>query len=269
MRNKGNSLKLNGKNFLEKIINIKKKDLQTSHDALSVRYFDVSDETENAFITIFKKKKNNASVLIAEVKFASPTNYHLGSSDDLLQRVKEYEQAGADAISVITEKHFFRGNTAFVSKIKKAVKLPVLQKDFVIDEKQIYEAKEIGSDALLLIARLVDKKILKEFVNLCLNLHIEPMVEINSEEDLKKAIATKTNIIAINARDLETFAVDVAKACELMKKIPDRFIKLGFSGIHSPKEVLQYKKAGAKGVLVGTSLMQAKDIVNFVNELMS
>ena len=250
----------NRKNFLKEIIAIKQEDIKRMQDKKQL----IKSKEGFAFRELFNKAKMG---LIAEVKFASPTNPSLGSVDELLERVKAYEEARADAISIITENHFFKGDSAFVTKVKKTVKLPVLQKDFVIDEKQIYQAKEIGSDALLLIARLVDKETLKNFVNLCFSLGIEPVVEINSKEDLEKAVKTKTNIIAVNARDLETFVVDIANACELMKKIPDKFIKLGFSGIYSAKEVAMYKRAGAKGVLVGTSLMKAKNVNRLIKNL--
>lgn len=208
-----------------------------------------------------------AVAIIAEMKFASPTNPNLGSSEDLLDRAREYQKAGADAISIITEKHVFKGDIGFVSQVKKVVKIPILQKDFVIDKQQIYEAKNAGADALLLIARIVSKKQLKAFVLLVQKLGIEPVVEVFDEKDLKKAVATATKFIAVNARDLETFVVDVDKACKLMEKIPDRFIKLGFSGISSKTEVKKYTDAGAKGVLVGTSLMKAKNIKEFIGGL--
>jgi len=258
------------KNFLEEIIERKKEELadfvipsevEGSHPTEKkngMRFFDS--------LSVAQNDKNIA--LIAEVKFASPTSPELGSSDELLERVKAYEKAGADAISIITEKHFFKGDVSLVTKVKKAVNIPVLQKDFVIDEKQIYEAKEIGSDALLLIARLIDGETLKKFVALCFELGIEPVVEVNSEEDLEKAVKTKTNIIAVNARDLETFVIDVEKVCELIKKIPDKFIKLGFSGINSSKEVTQYKNSGAQGVLIGTSLMKTKNIDSLMKNLL-
>ena len=274
MKSKSQEPNNKSQKFLEKIIAKKTKEFvrttqKTQKPSMSdFQIVGISDIPSNqSFLKIFDLENKKKIGLIAEVKFASPTNPHLGSPDDLLQRVEQYDQAGAGAISFITEKHYFKGDTRFIPQIKKAVDLPILQKDFIIDEQQIYEAKQIGSDALLLIARLVDKETLKQFVDLCLELHVEPVVEINSDDDLKKAVATKTNIIAVNARDLETFEIDVKKACLLMRKIPDRFIKLGFSGIQSVKEVLQYKNAGANGVLVGTSLMQAKDIKMFVKSL--
>ncbi|MBU4016953.1 indole-3-glycerol phosphate synthase TrpC [Patescibacteria group bacterium] len=257
----------------------------------------------------------NDIAVIAEVKFASPSMEDIDlsirphpdtlprsgrgqalkgeenelsifdMSKDLVKRVKEYESAGAEAISIITEQHFFKGDPSFVTIVKNAVALPILQKDFVIDEYQIYEARlrpdfaevtsgrqgfggqACGADALLLIARIVDKKTLRHFVDVCFEEGIEPVVEIFSEEDLEKAAATKTRFVAVNSRDLDTFEVDVEKACELMKKIPERFIRLGFSGIQSAVEVQNYKNAGAKGVLVGTALMRTKKIDDFILSL--
>ncbi len=217
----------------------------------------------------FKKQfsSNDEIAIIAEVKFASPTHANLGSEEDLLTRVAQYEKAGASAISLITEEHFFKGDSAFIKQVKEHVSIPVLQKDFVIDPHQIYEAKINGSDALLFIARLLDDDTLIRFVTLAQELGVEPVVEINSDDDLIKALKTTTTIIAVNARDLNTFVIDVAAACSLLKQIPDQFIKLGFSGILSSEEVSQYKDAGANGVLIGTSLMKATNINDFLEGL--
>lgn len=205
--------------------------------------------------------------IIAEIKLASPTVANLGSHDEIIDRAIAYEKAGADAISFITEKHYFKGDISFISKLKQHVALPILQKDFVIDAYQIYEAKLAGSDALLLIVRYLDTETLKRFVILCQKLGIEPVVEINDEEDLAKAIKTTTNIIAVNARDLRTFDISIDKACDLLRKVPNKFTTLGFSGIHSAEEVKKYKDAGAKGVLVGTELMKARNIQEFIQSL--
>lgn len=207
--------------------------------------------------------------MITEIKLASPTEEKLGDATQIEKRAKLYEDAGADAISIVTEKYFFQGDSAFVQKVKNVVSLPVLQKDFIVDVYQIYEARMNRADALLLIVKLLDEEKLHEFIQRCFDLGMEPVVEINDEKDLEKALKTKTRVIAVNARDLDTFTVDVAKACELLKRIPDTFLKLGFSGIQSKEQVAHYKNAGAKGVLVGTSLMKSENIRNFIKELRS
>lgn len=223
-------------------------------------------KTKSHVAAILKAQKGTA--IIAEIKLASPTNPNLGTVNDVTPRAREYQRGGAAMISVVTEKHFFNGDPAYIRQIKRAgVTLPVLQKDFVIDAIQIVEAKKAGADAVLLIAKILRRKQLKQFVSLAKTLGVEPVVEVNDDDDLDNALAANPSIIAVNARDLETFDVDVDRACELLQKIPDEYIKLGFSGIASKKEVEKYEKAGVKGVLVGTSLMKAADREQFLKEL--
>lgn len=211
--------------------------------------------------------KSDGVSIIAEIKLASPTEKNLGSLNEILQRAVEYEKYGAEAISFITEKSVFKGDIKFISQIKSVVNLPVLQKDFVIDPYQIYEAKINGSDALLLIAKILTEEKLIEFVDLCLEIGLEPVVEVNDKEDLVKASNSQTKIIAINARNLDTLEVDVDDACKLIKQIPDKYIRLGFSGVNSKTEVEKYREAGAKAVLVGTNLMKAVNIKEFLKRL--
>ena len=204
---------------------------------------------------------------IAEIKLSSPTAKDLGDKESIVPRALDYEQSLVDAISIITEPHFFNGHTAFVTNVKEKVSVSILQKDFVVDEYQIFESKVIGADALLLIVKLVDLETLQYFVDQALSLGIEPVVEINDQEDLQKALQTNTRVIAVNARDLDTFTVDIDKACLLLQQIPDEYLRLGFSGIQSSREVQKYKDAGAKGVLVGTNLMKVTDVQSSIKEL--
>ncbi|MBI4038554.1 indole-3-glycerol-phosphate synthase [Candidatus Daviesbacteria bacterium] len=206
--------------------------------------------------------------LIAEIKLASPSEGKLGEKVDIRSRLQEYQNAGADAVSVITENNFFRGSLDLVSTVKRIIlNLPILQKDFIIDDFQIEESCKSGVDALLLIASIVNVTQLKRYVKLCREKELEPVVEICSEDDLVGAIRSETEIIAVNARDLDSFEVNVDRACKLLKKIPEEFIKLGFSGVHSRSEVEKYKLAGAKAVLVGTELMKTNNINKKILEL--
>lgn len=211
--------------------------------------------------------KSQGTAIIAEIKLASPTEGKLGFESEILRRVKEYEKSKVNAVSVITEKSVFKGSPGLVAKIKRSTNLPILQKDFILDELQIYEAKLAGSDALLLIAKILDKKTLGRFVDTSFEIGLEPVVEINDNKDLKKALKTKTRIIAVNARNLDDLKVDVERACRLLEKVPNQFIKLGFSGISSKNEADKYKKAGAKGILIGTNLMKAGNIKEFLERL--
>ncbi|MDO8577154.1 MAG: indole-3-glycerol phosphate synthase TrpC [Candidatus Daviesbacteria bacterium] len=255
---------------LQEILNKTKKDLTRRKQKTPVEVLKKSllKTQARSFINAIDPSLRSGTVaIIAEIKLASPTQTHLGNAKDLILRVKHYEQAGADCISIVTEKHFFKGNPTFVKRVKQVISLPILQKDFIIDSYQLYEAKKDGADALLLIAKILSQKTLVSLVSLAKKINLEPVVEVNSEDDLKKAILTKTQIIAVNARDLDTFIVNIDRACNLLKKIPNKFIKLGFSGVLGKDEAEKYKISGANGILIGTSLMRAKNIQNFLLSL--
>lgn len=222
--------------------------------------------TKPVFKDAMIKGKRTPS-LIAEIKLASPTRLFFEDEKDIVACAKEYQKAGVDAISVVTEKHFFKGDPAFVTHIKKVINTPILMKDFVIDPFQLFEAKRVGADAVLLIAKIVTKQRLAALVLQAFAIGVEPVVEIHDEKDLQKALATKAEIIAVNARDLTTFKVDVDRALLLLQKIPNTYVRLGFSGVSSSKDIMLYKQAGAKGILVGTSLLDAKNVANFIEEL--
>ncbi|MBU0999795.1 indole-3-glycerol phosphate synthase TrpC [Patescibacteria group bacterium] len=219
------------------------------------------------FAKAIKNPKNGSIAIIAEIKLSSPSEKYFGSTENIQARAKEYEQAGTDAISVVTEKHFFKGNPAFVRQIKDAVSLPVLQKDFILDQYQLFEAKIAGADSILLIARILSEKDLVCLVGKTKQLGITPIVEIQNIEDLEKAQASKTEIIAVNARDLDNFKVSIDNACKLLHRVPNFYTKLGFSGVSKKVDVEKYKKAGAEGVLIGTSLMKAKNISQSFKEI--
>lgn len=256
-------------NKLEEIITKTKADInyrkqQTSLDQLRNN---IQTTSVKSLSGSMRNPKKGSLAIIAEIKLASPTQPHLGSKEDILNRAKKYQQAEADAISFVTEKHFFNGDASFIKEIKQNVSLPILQKDFIIDSYQVYESKKEGADALLLIARILSEEELISLVNLIKEVGIEPIVEINNENDLKKALLTTTEIIAVNARDLDTFEINIDKACELIKLIPNHLVKLGFSGITEKKDAEKYKQAGANGILIGTSLMKSLDISGFLKKV--
>ena len=266
--NKAKSEKLKVKNIIKDILEKTREDLKMRKRTISLTGLGKLGRLGKLgkFRTAMLSSKKGIA-LIAEIKLASPSEEDLGSFETVLERAETYEKAGADAISVVVEKHFFKGDIAFIPKIKAVVSLPILMKDFVVDECQILEAVQAGADAILLIARIVDKETLQKLVTFAFENGIEPIVEIDNADDIQKAIGSKTRIIAVNARDLDTFEVTVERACEILKKIPNDYIKIGFSGIKSNKEVQKYKNAEARGVLVGTSLMKARNIKDFILSL--
>lgn len=205
--------------------------------------------------------------LIGEIKLASPSAGPIGSKEEIIERAQQYVAGGADAISVVTDNKFFNGELSFVPQLKNIVNVPVLQKDFVLDRYQVYEAKSAGVDAILLMAKIVDARRLKKLVSVAHELGLEPVVEVTSEVELKTALVTPARCIGVNARNLEDFTVDIRKACALGKKIPQDKVFIGFSGVKDRSDIEKYKRAGAKAVLVGTSLMQTNNIVKTIQEL--
>lgn len=258
------------KAFLQQIVDYKKEEILQKKKRVSFEEL----KKKTASMTFEKRDFKEAILsprfetsLIAEIKISSPSAGALGLEEDLRNRAMHYEKAGANAISLVVEKKFFHGNLDFIKQAKKVSSLPILAKDFIVDEYQIYQAKLYQADALLLIAMLLEKKQLAKFIALCFELGIEPVVEINNADDLEKVKDLFFHCLAINARDLDTFEVSVEKACDLLNQIPQSFVKLGFSGILSAKEVKQYKDAGAKGVLVGTALMRTNNPGLVIQEL--
>jgi indole-3-glycerol phosphate synthase len=254
---------------IDQIVSKTKEDLEERKRRLSLDRLKelVGKEPVLPFAKAIQNPKKGSVAIISEIKLASPSDQYLGVAQDIQSRTKVYEQAGVDCISVVTEKHFFKGDPSFVRIIKNTVSLPVLQKDFVVDQYQVHEAKKAGADAILLIAKIVSPKMLSELVKKTIELGMEPICEVQTEHELADALATDTNVIAVNARDLDTFEVDVDRACELLKMISNTFIKLGFSGVTGKAQAEKYKNAGVDGILIGTSLMKAGNISEFIGRI--
>lgn len=258
-------------NILKKIVENKKKELELKLKHTDPEILEKLTAIESVEPSRFGEYVLNPQTgtigLIAEVKLKSPSGGNLAGTTSVVERVRQYESGGADAISVVTDKLFFNGDVNLVKQIKSAVKLPVLQKDFIIDFHQIYEAKQVGTDALLLIAKILDPDTLSWFVDLCLKIGIEPIVEVNTAKELEQASSTRTRFIGVNSRNLETLEVDKRTAFDLCTKIPNDRICIGFSGMNTRQDVEKYQQVGAKAVLIGTVLMKSKTIVETIKQL--
>ena len=196
---------------------------------------------------------------ICEVKKASPSKGLIDEDFDYLNIAKEYQNAGAAAISCLTEPYWFLGQDSYLSKISKEVKIPVLRKDFTLDEYQIYEAKTIGAQAVLLICALLDEKKLAKFIDIADSLGLSTLVEAHNEEELKCALRAKARIIGVNNRDLKTFEVDINNSIRLRKLAPDDIIFVAESGIKTPDDISHLRENRVNAVLIGETLMRAKD----------
>lgn len=209
-----------------------------------------------AFEKAFKKSSLS---FICEIKKASPSKGLIAKDFPYLQIAKEYELAGADAISVLTEPFYFKGDDSYLTQISKQVSIPVLRKDFTVDEYQIYEAKYLGADAVLLICALLSTKELMDSIALCDELGLSALVEAHSEEEIYSAIQAGARIIGVNNRNLHNFHVDVSNCLELRSLVPNNILFVAESGISIPSQITQLREARVNGVLIGESLMTSTD----------
>jgi len=205
--------------------------------------------------------------IIAEVKKASPSKGVIREDFDPLKIAQDYEKAGVNAISVLTEPHFFQGDLEYLTGIRRYVGTPLLRKDFIVSEYQLVEALVYGADFVLLIAKALSKKELKDLLNYTWHLGMNALVEIHDKEDLKKAIFAGADIIGINHRNLETFEMDM-KLCEkLIPLIPNGKIIVAESGINDKSTIEELHKIGVDAFLIGEHFMRQDDIVGSVSEL--
>ncbi len=205
--------------------------------------------------------------LIAEIKFASPSAGTIREMTDSVKIGQAYERADAAAISLLTDKKFFNGHLENLPELKQAVTLPILRKDFIIDEIQIREALTWGADALLLIVRILSDSQLKELLHICHEKRLSALVEVHGREDLEKALASKAEIIGINNRDLDTFEINLQTTRNLTARIPEGYIIVGESGLHTPKDIENLKGTKINAVLIGSSLMSSDDIESKTREM--
>ena len=196
---------------------------------------------------------------ICEVKKASPSKGVIATDFPYIRIAREYEEAGAAAISVLTEPEYFKGANEYLTEISGEVKVPVLRKDFTIDEYQIYEAKVIGADAVLLICSLLEEKIIRRYINICDELGLSALVEAHNEEEVKMAVRAGARIIGVNNRNLQTFEVDIQNSIRLRGLVPKEILFVAESGIKTAEDVRELVEAGVDAVLIGETLMRSEN----------
>jgi indole-3-glycerol phosphate synthase len=209
--------------------------------------------------------------LIAEVKKASPSQGVLREDFDPVAIAGEYEESGASCISVLTEQKFFQGKLEYLGAIRKTVSLPLLRKDFIIDEYQLFEARAAGADAVLLIAACLGKDQIADYLGIAGSLGLDVLVESHTYKELDKALLAGSLLVGINNRDLSTFSVSLQTTLDLLKDVPDDRIVVSESGIRTRADVSALEKAGVDAILVGESLVLEKgikDIGKKVRELL-
>ncbi len=262
-------------NILETIVKQKKRevanlpdkviDVQELKDALTRR------GDHRGFNYALRHPRRGSVALIAEVKKASPSAGVIRTDFDPVRIAKDYEAAGASALSVLTDENFFQGSLDYLRQIRAAVDLPLLRKDFIIDERQILESIECGADAILLIVAILSDSQLKGFHELATEAGLAALVEVHDEEELERALAIDARLIGVNNRNLKTFIVDLGTtetlaAQAFSKRSRDNFLLVAESGIHTRADVERVAAVGANAILVGESLMRG-DIAQKAAEL--
>ena len=207
--------------------------------------------------------------IIAEVKKASPSKGIIVKDFNPVKIARNYQDHGARAISVLTDRTYFQGNLLYLMQVREVVTLPVLRKDFIIDPLQIDEARAHGADAILLIAAILDEYQLLDYQQQAADLGMDSLVEVHQEKELQKALAAGADIIGINNRNLNNFKVDINTTFRLMKLIPDEIPVVSESGLTSADDIAALDEAGVTAALIGESLMRAGDESNFLKSLCS
>ncbi|MGB9791030.1 MAG: indole-3-glycerol phosphate synthase TrpC [Thermacetogeniaceae bacterium] len=256
--------------FLERIAAVKREEVARLKASFSqTRLRELAGEAPPARDFLGAVKRNGGRLnLIAEIKRASPSQGVIRPDFDPVSHAREYERAGAQAISVLTEERFFQGHTDHLRGVRDAVSLPVLRKDFIIDPVQIYESRLLGADAVLLIAALLEQSLLEDCLSLAGELGMAALVEVHTEEELSRVLRTDARIIGINNRDLATFETDLGTTLRMAPLIPAGRVVVSESGIRTAEDLQRLAKSGVDAVLIGEALMRASDVAAEIRRLM-
>ncbi len=249
---------------LEKILKSVRAEVKRQARLKPVEVMEVDRSSKRSLIAAIERAPK--APLIAEVKRASPSAGDIKPNADVLEAARAMLRGGAIALSVLTEPKYFKGDPSFLREIRNVVEVPVLRKDFIVDEYQLHESAELGADAVLLIARVL-KQELFGFMHLAEELGMECLVEVTSMDEVRLAVSAEARLIGINNRDLETLEINLDRTRELASAVPEDVVLVSESGIRLPRDVRAMLEAGADAVLVGTALMQADDIEEKVRSL--
>lgn len=258
---------------LEEILRHKKERLRQAKNSLppvelKARLKDIPYLIAANFKTAVKRGKGTPIKLIAEIKKASPSKGVIREGFNLSEIADVYDKKNVDAISVLTEEDFFQGRLDYLGETRKITQKPLLRKDFIFDEYQVYESKVNNADAVLLIAACLDKSQLNDLMGLAKELSLDCLVEVHKLKELDAALFSGADIIGINNRDLKTLNVNLNATLELLKDIPEGKIVVSESGIDTRADVEIIEKAGVDAMLVGTAIMKSKDIGLKIDELL-
>ena len=245
-------------NILDKIVLQKSKDIALRNKEVPITtLIKKLEDVDLTTMSSFKESLLNVKpAVIAEIKKASPSAGIIDQDFNPVKKAKEYEEMGATALSILTEEHFFMGSDKYLEDVKRISKLPILRKDFIISEYQIYESKLIGADCILLIASILDDDRLLSYSKLATELNLDFIIEVHDQEELDRAIVIKDSIIGVNNRNLKTFEVDINNSISLRKNFEGDNIFISESGIKSSEDIKNLMANDISAFLIGESLMK-------------
>ncbi len=242
--------------ILQKIINYKKPLLEQQKRQMPIEALQKRPFFKRKSISLSNAlTKPNSSGIIAEFKRRSPSKPAINLTADVQKVTTGYQKSGAAALSVLTDTHFFGGKNLDIEQIRDFIEIPILRKDFIFDTYQVYEAKSIGADAILLIAEVLSKDEILQLGKTAYQLELEVLLEIHSTSQLDK-INPYINVLGVNNRNLTTFEVSIDNSIQIAGKIPDDIIKISESGIRSPEDIKRLRSYGFQGFLIGESFMK-------------
>lgn len=214
-----------------------------------------------------KALRKDDIAFICEVKKASPSKGIIAEDFPYVQIAKDYETAGASAVSVLTEPEYFKGSTEYLSEISKNINIPIIRKDFTVDEYMIYQARTVGASAVLLICAILDTEIIKKYINICDTLGLSALVEAHDEDEIHSALKAGARLIGVNNRNLKDFTVDINNCVNLRKLVPSDVTFVAESGIKSAKDIDALRQANVNAVLIGETLMRAENKTEMLAQL--
>ncbi len=253
--------------ILEKIVTHKRKEIDQRKKEKSLAELKLMEFYSlpcRSVVDHFETRNKN---IIAEFKRKSPSKPDINLNADLKNQLLSYQEAGASAVSILTDKHFFGGSLNDLLLAKKELSIPILQKDFIIDEYQVHEAKAHGADFILLIAKVLTIAEVQQLSTLAQDLGMEVLVEVHSADELVKTNFTSINLIGVNNRNLENFETSIENSIQLAGQIPLEFVKVSESGIKHRQDVTELYQAGYEGFLIGEELMKSENIAEKMSEL--
>lgn len=258
--------------ILDQIIEHKRKEVTERTSLYPVKLLEKSIYYPSPTVSLKKYLlRDDKSGIIAEIKRKSPSKGMINAYVSIERTSIGYMQAGASALSILTDKQFFGGSNDDLTKARKFNFCPILRKEFIIDEYQIIEAKSIGADAILLIAAVLSSEEIIRFTTIAHSVGLEVLMEVHNEDELKKNLNAGVDLIGVNNRDLKTFELSIETSKRLAPMIPEDVIKVSESGIESPEAIVELKRFGYKGFLIGQTFMQnarpEKAAIEFIKEL--